>query len=77
MDPLHLFGTQFGMGFIQLHAGHIHVLDHLLVMALGTPSGDTLETIHGLEIHGTDIGGALITHAPPLTLQQLLHGVFR
>ena len=65
------------MCLIQLHAGHVHVPDHLLVMGLSTLGGHTLEAIHGLEIDRTDIGGPCITDTPPLTLQQPLHGVFR
>src|SRR5438477_8488363 len=33
--------------------------------------------MHGLEIHGTDVGGPLITDAPPLTLHQPYDRVFR
>src|SRR2546423_9639513 len=65
------------MGFIQLHAGHVHVPAYLLVMGLSALGCHTLEAILGLEIDRTDIGGAFVTDAPPLTLQQPLPGVFR
>jgi hypothetical protein len=44
------------MSFIQLYAGDIHRLDHLLVMGLGPPGRHTLEALHGLEIGRTDRG---------------------
>src|SRR5262245_37694610 len=76
MHPFHLFGAQFGMRLIQLHAGHVHVPDHLLVMGLGPLGGHTLEAIHGLEIDRTYIGSARIADAPPLTFHQLHDRLF-
>jgi len=76
MDPFHLFRSQFGMRLVQLHTGYVDVPDHLLVMGLGTLSRHPLETIHGLEIDFTDVGGPFVTDAPALTLEQPLHFVF-
>jgi hypothetical protein len=76
MDPFHLFRPQFGMHLIPLHTWYVHVLDHLLVMGLGTLRRHTLKARHGLEIDATDVRGAFVTDTPPLTLQEPLHGVF-
>src|SRR4029450_54271 len=77
MNPFHLFRSQFGMRLIQLHPWDIHVPDHLLMMGLGTLGRPPLKAIHGLEVDVTDIRGAFVTDAPPLTLQKPFHGRFR
>jgi hypothetical protein len=55
------------MGLIQLDTLHVYLLHDLLVMGLRTVGCHRLKPMHGLEIHRTDIGGALITDTPPLT----------
>src|SRR5215211_1901674 len=77
MHPCHLFGTQFGMRLIQLHPLHLEVLHALLVVRHSPLGRHPLEAIDSLEIHGTDVGGALITDTPPLTFHQLYDRVFR
>src|SRR4030095_10901451 len=76
MHPCHLFGTQFGMRLIQLHALHLHVLHTLAMVRLSPPRSHVLKAMDGLEIHGTDVRRALITDAPALTFQELFHGRF-
>ena len=71
LHPFHLCGAPFGMRLIHLHAGHVHVPDHLLVRGLRPRGGHTLAALHGLEIDRTEIGSALITDAPALILHQL------
>jgi hypothetical protein len=46
---------------------HVSLLHDLLMMHLRTAGCHRLKPMHGLEIHRTDIGGALITDTPPLT----------
>jgi hypothetical protein len=46
------------------------------MVGLGALSSDALETMHRFESHGTNVGGPLITDAPPLTFQQLYDRVF-
>ena len=46
------------------------------MMSLRTVGCHRLKPMHGLEIHRTDIGSALITDTPPLTFQELGHGRF-
>src|SRR5215216_8131735 len=77
MHPCHLFGTQFGMRLIQLHPLHLEVLHALLVVRHSPLGRHPLEAMDGLEIHGTDVGGSLITDTPPLTFHQLYDRVFR
>jgi hypothetical protein len=76
MDPLDLFGTQLGMGFISLDTLHVDVPDDLLVMGLGPLSRDLLQAMDGLEIHRTHVGSARITDAPALAFQQPHDRVF-
>jgi hypothetical protein len=59
------------MGFIQLHAGHLQMVDHLLL--LSPLKSDPLKAMYGLDVHPANIGRALVTHAPSLTFEQLLH----
>jgi len=65
------------MGLIQLDTLHVYLLHDLLMMGLRPVGGHRLKPMHGLEIDRTDIGGARITDAPPLTFQELCHGRFR
>src|SRR5262249_11383341 len=76
MDPLYPSWSQLRMGLIQLDTLHVYLLHDLLMMALRTAGGHRLKPMHGLEIHRTDIGGALITDTPPLTFQELGHRRF-
>ena len=46
------------------------------MMGLRTVGCHRLKPMHGLEIHRTDIGGALITDTPPLTFHELGHSRF-
>jgi hypothetical protein len=64
------------MGLIQLDTLHVYLLHNLLMMGLRTVGCHRLKPMPGLEIHRTDIGGALITDTPPLTFQELCHGRF-
>src|SRR5919199_4085147 len=43
MDPRYLAWTEFRMGFIQLHPGHVHPTDNLTMVELGTLSRDLLQ----------------------------------
>jgi len=43
---------------------HVYLLHHLLMMELRTVGCHSLKSVHGLKIHRTDVGGALITDAP-------------
>lgn len=63
------------MGFIQLHPGHVHLTDNLTMVGFGTLGRDLLQAVHGFEIHRTNVSGALITDAPPLTFHQLYDGL--
>src|SRR5678815_2917971 len=76
MHPCHLFGTQFGMRLIPLHALHLHVRHTLVMMRLGPLRRYVLKAMNGLEIHGTNVRRALLTDAPALTFQELFHGRF-
>ena len=76
MDPRYLARTEFRMGCVQLHPGHVHLTDYLTRVALSTLGRDLLQAVHGFEIHGTHISGACITDAPPLTFHQLYDGIF-
>src|SRR5215510_4888980 len=76
MDPLYPSWSQFCMGLSQLDTLHVSLLHNLLMMGLRTVGGHRLKPMHGLEIHRTEIGGALITDTPPLTFQELGHGRF-
>src|SRR5262249_11366580 len=76
MYPFHLFGTEFGMRLIQLHALHLHVLHPLAMVRLGPLCSHVLKAMDSLEIHGTDVRRALITDAPALAFQKLFHGRF-
>src|SRR5262249_5617434 len=71
MHPFYLFGTQFRMGLIQLHALHLHVLHALAMVRLGPLSRQALKAMDGLESHRPDVRCARITDAPALTLQEL------
>jgi hypothetical protein len=64
------------MGLIQLDTLHVYLLHDLLVMGLRTVGCHRLKPMHSLEIHRTDIGGALITDTPPLTFQELGYSCF-
>src|SRR5678816_4260881 len=64
------------MGFIQLHALHIHVLHALPMMHLGPLGRYALKAVDRLEIHGTDVRCPLITDAPALTFQQSYDRIF-
>src|SRR4030095_13132955 len=51
---------------------------HALLVVRHSPLGrHLLETIDGLKIHGTDVGGPRVTNPPPLTFHQLYDRVFR
>src|SRR5262252_917429 len=76
MDPRYLVRTEFRMGFVQLPPGHVHLTDNLTMVGLSTLGRDLLQAVHGFEIHRTNISGALITDAPPLTFHQLYDGIF-
>ena len=76
MDPGHLAWTEFRMGFIHLHPGHVHPTDNLAMVGLGTLGCHLLQAVHGFEIHRTNVSGALITDAPPLTFHQPYDGLF-
>jgi hypothetical protein len=76
MHPCHLFGTEFGMRLIPLHALHLYVLHTLAMVRLGPLRSHVLKAMDGLEIYGTDIRRALITDAPALTFQELFYGRF-
>src|SRR5262249_18673245 len=70
MDPGHLTWTQFGMGFVQLDAGHIDLAHHLVMVSLSALGRDVLEAIPRFEIYGTNAGGPPTTNTPPLTFHQ-------
>jgi hypothetical protein len=76
MDPRHLAWTQFRMGFIPLHPWDVYRTDHLTMVGLSTLRSDVLKAMHRLEINRTNVGGALITDAPPLTFRQAYDRVF-
>src|SRR4029434_4018469 len=76
MHPFDLFGTEFRMGLIQWHAFHIHVLHALSMVHLGSLGSQALNAMDGLESHGTDVRGALITDTPALTFQEPFYGRF-
>jgi hypothetical protein len=61
---------------VQLHALDLEVMCDLLVMRLGPLGRDVLEAMDRLDVDPTDVGCAGVTNAPPLTLQQPLHGLF-
>jgi hypothetical protein len=64
------------MGLIPLHALHIDVLHALAMVRLGSLGSQGLKAMDGLESHGTDIRGALITDTPALTFQEPFYGRF-
>src|SRR5215831_3198859 len=76
MDPRHLAWTQFRMSFIQLHPWDLYRTDHLAMVGLSALRSDVLKAMHRLEIHRTNVGGALITDAPSLTFDQPYDGIF-
>src|SRR5215813_7414597 len=76
MDPRHLARTQFGMGFIQLDAGHVHLAHYLAMVGLSALGSDVLKAMHRFEIHRANVGGPLIADAPPLTFHQPYNRVF-
>src|SRR5262245_36681459 len=76
MDPRYLVWTEFRMGFIQLHPGHVHPTHNLAMVGLGTLGCNLLQALHGVEIYRTNVRSALITDAPPLTFHQLYDGIF-
>jgi len=76
MDPLYPAWAQLGVCFVQLDPLHVHLLHDLLLMGLRTVGCHRLKPLHSLKLHRTDSGGALITDAPTLTFQELLHGRF-
>jgi hypothetical protein len=47
------------------------------MVRLGSLSSQALKAMDGLEIHGTDVSGPLITDAPPLTFHQPYDCIFR
>jgi hypothetical protein len=55
MHPFHLFGTELSMGFIQVHALHLHVLHALPMVHLGSLGRHALKAVDRLERHGTDV----------------------
>jgi hypothetical protein len=61
------------MRLIQVDILHVYLLHDLLMMGLRTVGGPRLTPRNGLEIHRTNIGGALITDAPTLTVQARFH----
>src|SRR6516162_3189297 len=74
MHPFYLLGMAFRMGLIPLHALHCDVLHALALVRLGSLGSQGLKAIDGLEIHGTNIRGALITDTPALTFQEPFYG---
>jgi len=64
------------MRLIQLHALHLQVLHTLAVVRLRSLGRYPLETMDGLEIHSTDVGGPRIADAPPLAFHQPYNRVF-
>src|SRR5215813_12421026 len=77
MNPGHLAWTQFGMGFVQLDARHVHLAPHLAMVGLSAPGSDGLKAMHRFELHSTNVGGPFITDAPPLALEQAFDGLLR
>ena len=54
-----------------------HVLRRdLRVVRLSSLGREFREAMDGLEVEPTDVGRAFIRHAPPLTFQRPLHGLF-
>ena len=76
VDPRHLAWAQFGMGFVHLDAGHVHLAHHLAMVGLSALGSDVLKAMHRFEIRRTNIGGPLVTDAPPLTFDQPSDRVF-
>src|SRR4051794_6433616 len=76
MDPRHLAWTQLRMGFIQLHPWDVYHADHLAMVGLSALCSDVLKAMYRLEINRTNVGGARITDAPPLTFRQSYDRVF-
>jgi hypothetical protein len=70
MNPEHLAGAEFGMGFIQLHAWHVYLAYALALVGLSPLGRHPLEARDRREIDSTDVRGPRITNAPALTLQQ-------
>jgi hypothetical protein len=64
------------MGFVQLHTRDVHRTDHLAMVGLSTLGSGVLQAMHRFKIHRTNVGGLLITDAPPLTFYQPYDRVF-
>jgi hypothetical protein len=62
------------IGLIQLHALNLYVLHTLAMVRLGSLGSQGLKAMDGLESHGTNIHGALITDASALTFQEPFYG---
>jgi hypothetical protein len=76
MPPLDAGTTPFGVQLVQLHPRNLQVPRDRRVVCLGPLGSDALEAMHGLDVDPTEVGRARVAHAPPLTLQQPLHGLF-
>jgi hypothetical protein len=76
MYPFDVLWTKLRMGLIQLHARHLDLTGDLPMVNLGAVGSHALKPMDGLERHATDIGGPLVTDAPPLTLEQPFDRLF-
>ncbi len=64
MDPRHVSWPELGLHLLPLDACDVYLLHSLLMLRLRALRCHGLEPMHGRELHRTDSGSALITHAP-------------
>jgi hypothetical protein len=76
MDPRYLPRPPFGIRFIQLDAGDVHLAHHLVMMGLSALGTDVLQALHRFEVYRPKVGGPCITDAPPRAFHQPYDRIF-